>query len=122
LAEFLSQRSSMSFTWGTNDCASFAIAAAAAMGVDISLPVKWHTEAGAAKALKRQPLKAWFADRLGAPLESVSLAQRGDVGVIEYEGTNGPTMGVCAGSSWALVDQVGLRFVPLDAALVAWRV
>jgi hypothetical protein len=50
----------------------------------------------------------------------VVLAQRGDVVLVRVE--PGPALAVCMGVSAAAVGPSGLAFVPMGAALCAWRI
>lgn len=65
---------------------------------------------------------AAFESFLGVPPSEKLLARRGDL--LTYEDANGRHMGVCVGSSVAVLGEHGLEFIQITASevLAAWRV
>jgi len=115
------------FEWGRFDCALFAADAVAAMtGEDLAAPFRgrYRTRAGASRALRRagyESLEALCMALLGQPLDTPTLAQRGDV--VLLEAGNGPQLGVCVGAQAAApCEGEGLVFAPLSLWRTAWRV
>lgn len=110
------------FAWGSHDCATWAADCVMAVtGRDLGQDWRgrYRTARGAARMLRRAGFSA-IADaasvRLGQPLPSPLLAQRGDVV------TDGAAMGVCIGATAAFLSPDGLAFRPLAACAAGWRV
>ena len=115
------------FEWGTNDCITFAARVVKAItGTDLMLPHQgaYSTAQGAWLVLKRlgyRDVEAAVGATLGAPLDSVFLAQRGDVVVFDdADGRLG--VGICVGEDIAVLALQGLAFLPVVRAKRAWRV
>lgn len=127
LARFVEARRSRPFRWGENDCALFAadwVREATGRDPAAAFRGRYATAAGAVRALKRYgagDLIATWTALEGAPLESPRLAQRGDV--VAVESGEGAALSICLDERIAVVTpDGGLGFLPLSAAVVAWRV
>lgn len=113
------------FVWGVSDCAlSAGDAVLAQTGVDpvASLRGRYKTAKGAAGVLKRHGgLEAMLTARLGEPLRSPLLAQRGFV-VLFLEGED-ERVGVIVNPGWiACKAPDGMTRRPLSAAVMAWAI
>ncbi len=123
------------FAWGRHDCALFACDVARAIcGVDFAAGLRGHysSERGAYVALKRfagPNAKRWgleaaaekIAASHGCPEVPPLTARRGDIVLMDSE--MGGMLGVCVGETIAKAGvEIGVDFVPLRAALRAWRV
>ncbi|MCC7003540.1 MAG: hypothetical protein IT357_15390 [Gemmatimonadaceae bacterium] len=62
---------------------------------------------------------AAFSALWGVPVEPVSLARRGDI--VKYVDAE-PHLGVCVGSSVAVLGEEGLLFAPISGCEVCWRI
>jgi hypothetical protein len=126
LSEFIAERTREVFRWGANDCALFAADwVRLATGRDPAKAFRgaYSTAIGAAKALRAigagDLLSTWTSIE-GEPLASPKLAQRGDVVAVETD--EGPALAICLGAEVAAMSPDGIAFLPLAAAIVAWRV
>lgn len=127
LIDFIEGRRERPFSWGENDCATFAADwIRQQTGID---PVaqyrgKYKTAAGAARAMKRygtgELVSTWIG-LVGEPLPSVRLAMRGDV-VAKDMGETGDAIGIVIDHRAAFVAPDGLRFEPVESCRLAWRV
>jgi len=130
LAEFGRARASMPFSWGTNDCCTFAAAAVEAVSGSnpMSSMEPYGTEAGRKrKALRRLlrridkagGLKALVTEFLGAPI-SPRMASVGDVVLVLNAGAE--VVGVCNGINIMAPGASGVVTLSMDAAVAAWRI
>lgn len=121
LARFVEQRRAQPFAWGQQDCCTLAADAVLCMtGTDPMADLRHaNTAAAARRLLKRQPLADLTAERLGS-MQPATLAQRGDVVLIEQQGRH--LLGVCLGATWAAPGPDGLVFGPMAVALGAWPI
>jgi len=123
LADYVASKRETEFEWGTHDCCRFAAGAVEAMtGVDRMAGYRYKGEREALRLIAKAGSLGALAHRLlGEPLESVALAQRGDVVLADLE--NGASIGVCLGNVCAFAGLAGgVVFRPLLAAQVAWRI
>lgn len=123
LDAFLSERRALPFAWGDNDCACFAAAAVEAMTGENPMPrLRYRTEMGAARAIKRGGgLAALVGEALSGCGEiPPRMAQRGDVVLFEHEGE--AVVGICVGRHIASPGPQGLALTPLRAGMRAWRI
>lgn len=111
------------FAWGGHDCATWAADVRRALTGD-DMAADWRgryrTQLGAARLIRRLgygSLAEAAEARLGAPLPTVLLAQRGDVLL-------GPddAMGICGGSFGMFLTEGGLTDRALRDCQKAWRV
>lgn len=111
------------FEWGRHDCCLFAADAVQAItGVDHAADYRgaYKTARGAKRALRKRGF-----DHIEQPLDALflrvdcRLAGRGDLVVTEADGL---AVGIHLGSALAFVSQDGLEFLPVNRALMAWRV
>lgn len=110
------------FAWGSNDCCLFACDAALAITGHDPAEVErgYSSEREAARLLKRLGgVRGVGSSRFGAEISPL-LAQVGDIGLVESGGRE--SLAVCGGATWMAPGQFGLASVPLESALVAWRV
>jgi hypothetical protein len=115
------------FEWGEHDCLLFAASVVEQMtGVDPLAQWRgtYSTAHGALLALRRSGFKdivEVFHSSLGPGLDSVLMAQRGDI-VLYRDAEGRPGTGICIGEAIAAVTPVGLGVIPLADGLTAWRV
>lgn len=111
------------FAWGLHDCCTFAADAVREMtGVDPIADVRgaWDDEISALRLLtKHGGIEALASARLGERV-APAFAQRGDV--VLHTLTGREALGVCVGDRFAAVGDVGLEFVRMSFATLAWRV
>lgn len=121
LAAFVERRRATPFAWGQQDCCTFAADAVVCMtGTDPMADLRHLNSAAAAtRYLSRHPLPELVSERLGRA-GPATLAQRGDVVLIEQQGRQ--LLGVCLGAQWAAPGEHGLVFGPMVVALEAWQV
>lgn len=110
--------------WGVSDCLlTVADAIEAVTGVDLAAKIrgKYDSEAGAARLLRRRRLET-VEDALAKLLPETGrlLAQRGDVGTIERDGT--VAAGFLTDRGFAVKDARGLAFYPQTAIRHAFKV
>ena len=115
LAEAIEAARHRPFQWGVHDCATWAMDVRFALTGD-DMAADWRgryrTANGAAKFMRKQgyaDLREAAMDKLGAPLETVRLAQRGDV-LLDPEGE---ALGICAGRIGLFLTEGGLTDRPL---------
>ncbi len=127
LAAFIESRRKAVFCWGEQDCWLFcADWVAEATGSDplARFRGRYHDRASALRLLWEErgsldPVAA--VSSLDQPLPAPLLARRGDIVAIATP--DGPALGICLGDGIAaLTEADGLTFLPLGAALAAWRV
>ena len=109
------------FEWGEFDCCLWAADAVLALtGVDPAAGLRGQYSG---------PLEAYRVVRsmgglagigsLGGPPIAPLAAMPGDIGLVRVDK---PMLAVCAGAVWMVAATKGLHALPLDAALMAWRV
>lgn len=120
LAAVISERWSMPFAWGSQDCVTFAsVCVLAVTGADHLAGMKWADERAAARALKKVGgLRAAVASKLGAEIP-LAMVQPGDVGMFADAGRD--TLTVWAGSAWLSTGEHGLVVIDPAALVTAWR-
>lgn len=108
------------FVWGENDCFAFSHDVLKAVsGVDVIAPYRGnYNDAATAQALLDQyaggKYEASFSDL--QPVENVSFAQRGDIGIIEIDGKEYCGAVSMNGRSFLLrLEEGGVRALPLRA-------
>lgn len=123
LAGFVDSRRNMDFAYGSNDCALFAADAIREMtGSDplADLRGRWTTARGAARLLNKMGgLRAAATSLLGDEI-APAFAQRGDVVLLPNEGRE--CLGICTGLVAAAPGATGIVWLPMSAAVAAWRV
>ena len=112
------------FAWGSTDCLGFALACVKA--VRGSLPIEdlpAYSDAKVARRVLRDMGARELENVLMMHFEpvSVSMAQRGDLGVLVAPGGIQSAM-VCLGSSWAGKTEEGLLQAPRAVITRAFRV
>lgn len=123
LAAFIERRRRARFRWGRHDCVLFAADAIEQMtGVDpiVSLRGRWRSRAEALAILEAEGGMLMAIDQRLPVLESVAMAQRGDLVAIPSAGAI--VLGICVGSQAVAPGATGLRFAEVATALAAWRV
>lgn len=112
------------FVWGQHDCAIWALDVRRLLtgGPDV---VTWRgrykTLIGSQRAMRKmgwRSLENGARALIGAPLQGVLFAQRGDLVLSGGD----PALGVCLGAQAAFVGLDGLQFVSLSDCRLAWRV
>lgn len=120
-AEFGQARASMPFSWGSNDCCTFAAAAVEAMtGINpmADFPA-YSSEIGAARAVAKVGLQALATSVLGSPVAPI-MATVGDVVLLINGGRE--MIGVCNGTTVAVPGEAGMVMLGIDAAIAAWKI
>lgn len=121
LAAFLEARAAMPFKWGTNCCASFAIAWVEEMTGRTPFAVDW-TDAASAEEKRRLlgGMRQAWRDVLGAETQNWRMIRRGDVALVDIDGRDCGV--VCTGTTLAGPGVERLMHLPLDRALLVWRI
>jgi len=135
---FLLARAKQPFAWGTNDCALFAADAVLAItGTDIAVDFrgKYSDEAGAFALIQSvtgrgedpatavADAAAWCAEKAGlAELQHVLMAQRGDLVVVTDAGRMIAGVVHLSGRHVVSVGAEGLKLLPIEDVVRAWRV
>lgn len=122
LVRFVQSRRSMPFAWGSNDCASFALAWVREMRPDAALPcAPWSNEREALERLAALGGLAGAAQAvLGDPIAAM-FAQRGDVVAQVIDGR--VTLGVVIGSDLVGPGRDGVVAVRIDRRrATGWKV
>jgi len=127
LQEFIETAASRPFEWGTFDCVQFVGEALDAM-TGINPVENWRgrytTETGAQRIINRDyggSLTHGWTKILGDPIP-VSRAGRGDVVVVETDGVKATGIVDLTGERVACLSIDGLEFVPISAAVSAWKI
>lgn len=112
------------FCWGLHDCALFTAGVVHDLtGVDFAGDFRGryasHAEAVAVLGA-RGGLEAVVTAALGSPRAYTTLAQRGDVVMVDTP--DGAALGVCNGATAACAGPAGLQFVPMPQWVKAWKV
>lgn len=120
-AAFISSRQTLPFGWGTNCCASFAIAAVETVTGEKVWAVTWRTSAEAIHVIAAAGGLALAATSvLGPPSTDWRRLRRGDVTLVETAGR--PSLAICTGQSLAAPGLEHLEHLPLTAAREIWRI
>jgi hypothetical protein len=110
------------FAWGVNDCCLFTARVIDRMtGTDheLDLQAAYSDEATAlAYIASHGDLQTAVSSHLGAP--AAGRAQRGDA--VMVDGGAGYAVGICVGSSVALLQQQGLVFLPRSEIITRWAI
>lgn len=133
LRELIEAKRNLPFAWGSNDCLRFVIEDyAAMMGTAPPNVPSWDSMLSAARVLKQKPLDEWLTTLFGPPVYGWSHARRGDVvtvpggGIVEGVPPETACSAVVTGPSIAVIGDpskvAGLAFLPLDRALMTWRI
>lgn len=122
LQRFLTERREMPFSWGSNDCATFAAEWVRRCTGEAVFESDYGDAAGAVRAMNGQILADLVSARLGPPLAGVELlrAGRGDVGLVPMGDRAG--LGVVAGRYVASPGADGLVLIDRDRLITAWRI
>lgn len=114
------------FRWGEWDCALAATDCVMLLtGDDLGADFRGHysTHKGSLRTIKNlgyDGLKSIATDRLGEPLVTPKLAQRGDVVLAKTD--NGQALLICIGTQAVGPGESGMVSVEMDHCLKAWRV
>jgi hypothetical protein len=115
------------FVWGEWDCGQFVGACVEAMTGNnpvTSLRATYTTETGMKRILTRDydgSLMAFWSAQLGAPVR-VTMAGRGDIVVVEHDGTQASGVVDLSGERVACLGLDGLEYLPITSAVAAWKV
>lgn len=121
LTTFLEERRDRPFVWGSNCCASFAIAWVACLTGETVWMVDWTSAREAKESLDRAGgMRAAWTATLGRPSQNFREARRGDVGLIDIDGRLCGV--VCTGATFAGPGVLGLVQRALADAQLLWRV
>ncbi len=126
LTRFLDQRREWPFAWGYHDCCLAAcdwVKEAAGWDPAAGFRNAYDDRDGALRALRTLgagTLTETARTIGGPPLVSVRFARRGDVALIRSPA--GPALGIVIGDRIAAAAPAGWSFVPLDDAIMAWRI
>jgi len=124
LAALVDARLAQRFRWGVTDCATWwADAVLLLTGRDplSDLRGRWRNRREAEALLDAEGgYPALIERRVGPRIPAVRYAARGDLAGIETP--RGLVVGVVLGRYVAAQSADGLRFVPLERAVMAWRV
>ena len=120
---FLTARAQMPFAWGSNDCCTFAADCAEAItGTDPMADLRgYDSEIGAGRVLVRagvESFEALVASRFDEV--PIGMARRGDLALV-MQGNEAGLM-VVEGDLLAGPSETGLKRVPRDRMIRAWRV
>ncbi|SKA30981.1 DUF6950 family protein [Consotaella salsifontis] len=123
LVSVIERHAAMPFAWGKSDCGMLAAdCVEAVLGEDLFGRYRgYSTELGAARKLKKGGFST-VEDVFSSAFEEVapSLAQRGDVGVIERDGKIGA--GVITSFGFACRGETSVRYEPITAVKRAFKV
>ena len=123
LAAHIDQRKDMPHRFGSNDCCRFVMDAVLSMtGHDpIADLRKIKTAKAIARLLRETPLREIITQRMGEPLPSPLMAQRGDV-VMLAQGDDEHLLALCLGETWAAPGPERLEVGDMQRAVCAWAV
>ena len=121
-AAYTAARQAMPFTWGTNDCALFAVGVVKAMtGIDHAVGIRgYKTALGAAKRVEK--LGGLFAIATKALGAAVSPLQAGVGDVVLCDNEGRELLAVCNGTTALCPGAAGLTTIDINAAKAAWKV
>ena len=122
LSDFGKARASMPFSWGANDCCSFAAGAVEAITGrnPMARAEPYASEIGAAKIIARAGgLKTLASQYLGRPVSPL-MAAVGDVVLVTNEGRE--MLAICNGVNAMAPGERGMVALGMDAALATWKV
>jgi len=113
------------FQWGNHDCMQFVNRIYKTLKGQVLCPEaekRYSTAFGARKALLEE-VNGDYKLLIDRYLERVDpkLARKGDVVMFDTRG-DGDAVGICLGSQFCCVTSVGLSYLPMSLALLAWKV
>ena len=125
LRAYLAAQSDVPFSYGQNDCGSFAGGAVEAMAGEnphVLVAGKYKTMKGALRALKRAGHEdhVAYAASVLTEIDNPLFAQFGDIAVVDSP--EGPALGVVVGAHIEVRAPHGRGLVPLTDAVRAFRV
>ena len=129
LSAYIERQRYIPFKWGTHDCCLFVADWVKELtGSDLATAFrsKYDSEFSADRLLAQhkglEELVDWVFTTTGHnPIPPLSI-RRGDVGTVQTDEFNGPSLGVCVGHRIALVGKTGLTFYPMTQTRRAWRI
>jgi len=112
----------MPFSWGSNDCCSFAAAGVKALtGLDPMAPVAPYDDAlGAARLIEEGGGLRHLADEMLGRSVSPLMAAVGDVILLMNEGRE--ILGICNGTNILAPGKDGIATLDMTAAIAAWKI
>lgn len=125
LADLIVTRLHEPFAWGTNDCASFAADAVAAVLCRDALAELRGQRANELQALRRARAIGGVPaaiDRAGFDRIAPMQAQRGDLVMIRQDDEDRPVLAVCNGEHALAPGPQGLEQAAIARGVMAWRV
>lgn len=123
LAAFIEARRDMPFEWGRNDCVLFAAAWIEELtGRRLFADVDWTDARSAREKLAALGgIRQAARDALGPEVQNWMMIRRGDVAIAEDDA--GREVGtVCTGTTLAGPGERGIMHLPLDRAMLVWRI
>ena len=122
LADFGKARASVPFSWGSNDCCTFAAAAVEAIRGEnpMAHAAAYDSEFGALRLIASAgSLRALISSFLGVEI-SAKAAAVGDVVLVMNEGAE--LVAICNGVNAMAPGPGGMVALPMTAAVAAWRI
>jgi hypothetical protein len=122
LAAFISSKYNEPFAWGAHDCCAFAAAVVLELtGDDHFAPFAGYSTAlEAARVLKQHGGVPGIATAALGEQIPLLTAGRGDIVMITTE--HGDALAVCLGDRCVAPGIDSLQYLPMTAAVAAWRV
>ena len=126
LAAYLAQQRPHRFAWGVHDCAIFAAGAVSTITGRQGLPAQWSSLAEAVRQLRAAGGLPAAVDQVLPRLAVPSLAQRGDVVLVQQPVAAGRArrqfLAVADGPRCWVPSVTGLHSLPIALAVTAWGV
>lgn len=122
LSALVSEAHHTPFAWGEHDCCLWvANCVLAQTGIDPAKGIRggYLGAREAVTMLETMGGLEGVGNRLGMRIPPL-MAMHGDVGIVK--GDDRDLMGLCNGDHWLVTGTNGLMSLPLDFALMAWRV
>jgi len=120
LFNFVESRRHMPFAWGTNDCATFATEAVAAITGETLFTPPYDDALSAARYIEESGgIETLATALLGEPSAPLSLS-RGDVALLLLDGRE--TLAICVGDRFVAPGEEQIFLYPHSLVLKGWKV
>ncbi len=119
LAAYIAEQASVPFTWGTNDCVTFAAEWVRRCTGQAVFAASYDSEFGALRLLAGKGLQDAITEVLGEPMAYPAAAGRGDVALVNLAV---PTTAVVDGEHAFAPGPTGLVAFPRSEIFMAWSV